>query len=124
MTTLESEISETGSVAVIVDVPSTRAVTRPDGDTDAVELLDVTQLTRLVRFDVVPSENRPVAVSCCDSPFGKLTADDDSVSESSTAGSTVTVEITDISEDGSVAVIVDVPVVSACTRPDEDTEAD
>jgi hypothetical protein len=122
--TLETaDISDTRSVAVTETTPVPSAVTRPDGDTDAVELFDDDQLTKLVRSDVVPSENNPVAVSCSVSPFAKLTVDDDKLSESNTAGSTVTTLVPEISDRRSVAVIETTPVPSAVTRPDGDTNA-
>ena len=116
------EMSVRGSVAVMVATPALTAVTSPDDETVASEVLDVAQLTRLVRSEVVPSEKTPVAVSCWVSPAGRLIVDDSS-SACKTAGRTVRAVDPEIDESGSVAVIVEVPVVSALMRPAGDTEA-
>jgi hypothetical protein len=120
---VDPEIDESGSVAVIVEVPVVTALMRPVGDTVATEEFELTQLSASVRSAVVPSENRPVADSCCFSPFGKLTVAVDRRSDCRTAGTTLSEPVPDISEVGSVTVIDVAPVVSAVTSPEEDTDA-
>lgn len=106
-------------VAVMVAVPAETPVTRPVLLIDATAVLDDIQVTEVVRFCVVVSENVPVAVSCPVNPGATLgltgvTAIDRSVAE-------VTVSVVDptmlpvAGED--VAVMVTVPAETAAARP-------
>src|SRR5208282_2456849 len=56
--------------AVIVTVPRFPAVARPLTVIDAMLFFDELQVTVPVMFCVVPSENVPVAVNCCNVPRG------------------------------------------------------
>ena len=123
VTEVDPEIDESGSAAVIVEVPVVSALMRPVGDTEATEEFELTQLTASVRSAVVPSENRPVADSCCVSPAGRLTVDVDRLNDCRTAGTTVTIAVPEIRDSGSVAVIVATPVATALTSPDDETDA-
>ena len=58
------DMSDEGSVAVIVAAPVATAVTRPFDDTVAVAVLEDDHVTDLVKLAVEPSEYNPVAVSC------------------------------------------------------------
>ena len=65
----------------------------------------------------------PVAVNCCVKPLATFAAGGDTVTATNTAGSTVITAVPDMSEDGSVAVMVAAPVATAVTSPCEDTVA-
>jgi predicted phosphoribosyltransferase len=117
------EISDEGSVAVMVATPVATAVTRPVDDTDAVDEFEDDHVTELVRSWVLKSEYTPVAVSCCVASAGTLATGGDTVIATSTAGSTVMTAVPEINEDGSVAVMVATPVATPVTRPVEDTDA-
>ena len=52
-------------VAVTTAVPSARLVAKPELLTVVMLESEEAQLTELVRFEVLPSEYVPVAVSCC-----------------------------------------------------------
>src|SRR6185437_1689727 len=72
------------SVAVMLDVPGAAAVASPAALMVATVPFDDAQVTRLVRSPVEPSENVPVAWSCCVPPrdsvgFAGVTAMDWSV---------------------------------------------
>ena len=116
------EISEVGSVAVIVALPVPTAVASPEGDTDTIDGVDVDQVTAPVRSPVEPSENEPVAVSCCDSPLGRLEFGVERLSDWRTAGITSRDFVFEI-RDRYVAVTDVTPVVRAVTSPEEDTDA-
>ena len=111
------------SAAVIVAAPVATAVTKPVEDTVAVPVLDDDHVTTSVKFAVEPSEYRPVAMSCCVSPAGTLASGGDTVTATNTAGNTVITAVPEMSDEGSVAVIVVAPVAAAVTRPVEDTDA-
>ncbi len=117
------EISDEGSVAVIVATPVATPVTRPFDDTVAVESLDDDQVTVLVKSAVDPSEYKPVAVSFWVCPAGTLAASGDTVTATKTAGNTVITAVPEIEDEGSVAVMVATPVATAVTKPVDDTVA-
>jgi hypothetical protein len=117
------EMSDDGSVAVIVVAPVATAVTKPVEDTVAVAGVDDDQVTVLVKLAVVPSEYTPVAVRCCVSPTGTFAASGDTVTATNTLGVTVMTDVPDKSAAESVAVIVAAPVATADTNPEEDTVA-
>src|SRR3989339_579592 len=112
----------TGSVAVIVVVPTVKAVASPlkpaallmlaTGETSGV----VVQVTDVVRSAVVASEYVPVAINCCVVPLAILgltgvTAMDDSV-----AAVTVNVVLPEISPDVAV-IVMGPPTVNAVASP-------
>ena len=111
------------SAAVIVAAPVATAITDPVEETVAVPVLDDDHVTELVKLTVEPSEYTPVASNCCDSPTGTLAAGGDTVTATNTFGSTVITAVPEMSDDGSVAVIVVAPVATAVTKPVEDTVA-
>jgi hypothetical protein len=118
------EMSDDGSVAVIVVAPVATAVTKPVEDTVAVAGVDDDQVTVLVKLAVVPSEYTPVAVRCCVSPTGTFAASGDTVTATNTFGVTVITAVPDKSAAESVAVIVAAPdEATAVTKPVEDTVA-
>jgi formylmethanofuran dehydrogenase subunit D len=64
-----------------------------------------------------------VAFNCCDSPTGTFASGGDTVTANNTFGNTVITAVPEMSDDGSVAVIVAAPVATAVTKPEEDTVA-
>ena len=106
-------------VAVTDVTPVVSAVAKPEEDTDATPPLELAQVTALVRSSVVPSESRPVAVSCSVSPFGRLALGTVRFNACKTAGRTVTAAVPDSRAPGAVAVIVAAPVPSPVTKPAE-----
>jgi hypothetical protein len=64
-----------------------------------------------------------VAVNCWVSPAGTFATSGDTVTATNTAGRTVITAVPEISDEGSVAVIVATPVALDFTNPDDDTLA-
>ena len=111
------------SVAVIVAAPIATPVTKPEADTVAAPVSDDDHVTVLVRSAVEPSEYTPVAVSCWVSPAGTFATGGVTTTATNTAGKTVITAVPEISDDGSVAVIVAAPIATPVTKPDDDTDA-
>lgn len=103
--------------AVIVTVPSFRAVARPLTVIDATLFFEELQVTVPVMSCVVPSENVPTAVNCCDVPSGMDAFTGPTAMETGVALVTVRVALEETLP--AVAVIVeapaDVPIVSPGT---------
>ena len=115
------ESSDDGSVALMVDTPGSRPVASPWVPTalemEASEPWSEDHVTELVRSWVVPSEYRPVAANCSDCPLATDANDGDTVTAVSTAGSTVNAAVPEMSDDGSVAVMVAPPTPAAVALP-------
>jgi len=99
------------------------AVTRPFDETVAVAVLEDDHVTDLVKSAVDPSEYKPVAVSCWVCPAGTLATGGETVTATSTAGSTVITAVPERTAAVSSAVMVAAPVATAVTRPVPDTVA-
>jgi hypothetical protein len=100
---------------VMVVAPMPALVASPPFATTATDVrLDV-HVTVLVKFCVEESVNVPVAVNCTVPPSGTVGASGDTAIDTSVAG--VTVNEAEPDTDPSVALIVDVPVVSAVAVP-------
>ena len=102
-------------VAVMVELPATRAVASPLLSTEATDVLDELQVTDVVISWVVPSENVPVAVSCWVDPADRLGLAGVTAMEDRAPVLTVRVVLPDIVPE--VAVIVAVPAETAVARP-------
>jgi len=101
-------------VAVIVVVPAATGVANPSEPAAllivATPVVDELQVTVVVRFCVVPSENVPVAVNCLVVPLATLGLVGVTAMETSVAAVTVRVVDPDMSPDVAVTVVLPTPL--------------
>ena len=102
-------------VAVMVVTPIPALVARPPLLITATDVVPELHATVLVRFCVERSVNVPTALNCVVPPSGTVGASGVTAIETSVAG--VTVSDADPETEPSVALIVDVPLVSAVAVP-------
>ncbi len=102
--------------ALIVVVPAATVAAKPELFIVAMPVFDELQVTAVVRFCVVLSENVPVAANCLVVPLAMLGLDGVTAMDTSVAGVTVSVSDPDMLPD--VAVIVVEPAATATAMPE------